>query len=285
MALSAFALCLLLSAPAAEAETRIEVLGVRNRLAEDLVPALAAIAGRDGVVTAASGKLVVRAAPAALAEIKRVLAELDVPQRSLWITVKQSLDRSQSAEGVSVAGQGYVTPGTQVVVPPTIETRAGVTLERHGSSRTVVSGGFAGSSADESSSDVQRLQALEGSRAFIRVGHARPVAQAGIVTAGGQVAVVPGTAYQEADVGFWVVPRVAGDVVTIEVLATNDRLDARGGVELQEVQTTVRGRLGEWMSVGGVARSRAERSTGSASAERRQARDERTVQLKVEEVR
>lgn len=253
------ALLVALSSAWAE-ETVVEVIAVRNRPAEDLVGVLVPLAGPDGVVTAAGGRLVVKATPSALAQIKQVLNGLDVPPRALWITVKQSADRS--AATTTAQASGSVTAG--------------------GRTRTVVTGAFARGAAQESGANTERLQVLEGSRAFIRTGRAVPVTRAQVAPAGGAPAVV-GTAYQEADTGFYVVPRVAGERVTLEISATADKLDDRGEVDFQRVETTVSGRLGEWLSVGAITRRRQGRSSGILSEDSARSAEERTVLLKVEE--
>lgn len=245
-------------------DTVVEVIPLKNRSAEDVVPALQALAGPDGVVTAMGTRLVVRASPAALAQIKRVIEELDTPPRSLWITVEQSMDRAASARGAEV------------------EVRHGTSVERR-TSRTVVTGSFATGRSEESGADVQRLRVLEGSRAFIRTGRAVPVAQAQVVPFDGSVAVVQGTAYQEADSGFYVVPRVSGDHVTLEISTRGDRLDEDGAIDVQRIETTVSGRLGEWMSLGGVGRRQDGRDSGILAGSGQQATESRTLRLKVEE--
>jgi type II secretory pathway component GspD/PulD (secretin) len=261
--LIAWALVVFCCTLAATDETIVEVLTVRNRPAADLVNVLQPFAGRDGVVAVSGDKLVVRATPAALAQIKQVLRDLDVAPRALWITVEQGIERSSSSRSAEVTG--VVKPGSR--------------------SKTVATGAFGGGSADEKGSDVQRLQVLEGSRAFIRVGTAVPVPQAVIVPTEDGTAIVPGTAYQNADTGFWVVPRVAGDVVTLEISTRRDTPAAGGTIEIQHVDTTVSGRLGEWLSIGGIGRSESSRSRGILGGSSQESTEDRTVTLKVEEAR
>ena len=60
---------LLQTAPSPE----IEVLPVRNRPATDLVRAVRAIVGPEGSVTSLDGKLIVRAPPEVMAEVRRAI--------------------------------------------------------------------------------------------------------------------------------------------------------------------------------------------------------------------
>lgn len=203
-------------------------------------------------------------AAAATASVQQTTA--DVPPRSLWITVKQSTDRTTSA------ASGQVTA--------TSETRHRGGVERR-TTRTVT-GSFGGTGSTESGTSVARLRALEGTRAFIQVGRAVPVP---VTQVGPSGDLVRGATYEEADTGFYVVPRLSGDLVTLEILAEDDSENPAGGVDAQRVRTTVSGRLGEWISIGGIARSSSGRSASPFSATREQSAESRTFLLKVEEAR
>jgi hypothetical protein len=58
---------------------------------------------------------------------------------------------------------------------------------------------------------------------------------------------------QDVSGGFYVVPRLQGDSVMLEILQHDDRLArGRGMVSTQSTGTVVRGRLGEWLQLGGI---------------------------------
>lgn len=253
--LSRFALIAVLIAalPAVADEAQVETLAVRYRSAEDLALALRPLAGPDGVVTAAAGRLVVRASPAALGEIKRVLDEIDTPPRSLRVTVKQDTDVSTSARSGDV----------------TVET----------------GGSLSGDRSDSSSRGTQWLQVLEGSRAFIRVGRSVPATETQIIPSAGGMIVAQGAVYLDADLGFYVVPRVAGEQVTLEISTSNDTVDDQGVVDVQRAHTTVSGRLGEWLSVGEAVRTAASRSSGVLSGRAERFSEVRSILVKVEDAR
>jgi hypothetical protein len=68
------------------------------------------------------------------------------------------------------------------------------------------------------------------------------------------VAVVPGSTYPEAGPGFQVVLRLAGEVVILEILTEGERIDDRGSGDGTRARTTVSGRLGECIELGGALR-------------------------------
>lgn len=242
------AAALLLAVPCRADDTVLEILTVRNRPAESLVADLAPLAGPNGAVTASGSKLIVRATPSALADIKRALAALDVAPRSLLVRVRQADASRQSVRRAQASGR--------------VDAQGGRT-------RTVVTGAFA--QQDESAGDEteQSLRVLEGLPAYISFG---------------QSAATP-VSLQEAQTGFWVLPRLAGGQVTLELATSKEAFNARGGVDSQRLVTTLSGRLGEWLSVGGLSRSGASGTSAPGASARGDAAEARVVRILVEEVR
>jgi len=126
----------------------------------------------------------------------------------------------------------------------------------------------------------QRVQALEGRRAYISSGQSRPAMQRRIIqTPAGPV---PQDTFvvQEAITGFEVVPRISGDRVFIEVTPQRQSFDRQGGVrDLQEtskITTSASGRLGEWFELAAIASSDSRSSARSSSSMR--------IWVKVEEI-
>ncbi len=247
-------------------DTVVEVLTVRNRPASDLVAVLEPLAGPGGRVAAMENRLIVRATPASLQRIKELLATLDTAPRSLWVTVRQASAAASRERSGSVTASVPVD-GTTVLVRPD-----GTTVTTTERSRTRITGSLGAASATESGSDVQRVQCLEGRPAYIHVGRAVPVPQS----------LVPGAAYAEALTGFWVLPHLAGDVVTLDVSVSKDAFEARGTIGVRQTRTTLTARLGEWLSVSGSSLSRD--VAESEIATRGSARDSQdwSVDLKVE---
>ena len=85
----------------------------------------------------------------------------------------------------------------------------------------------------------QRVQAMEGARAFIALSQSRPVMQRRRIQTPGGVVAQESFVMEDATTGFEVVPRLAGDRVTMEIVS-------------QSVSTSASGRLGEWFELGAV---------------------------------
>jgi hypothetical protein len=81
------------------------------------------------------------------------------------------------------------------------------------------------------------------------------------------------------------VPRLSGDIVTLEILTSADRIDDSGRMAVQRLQTAVTGRLGEWILIGGIDKTETATARGVASSDQAAASERRSVRVKVEEVR
>lgn len=224
----------------------LEVIELKYRSAEQVIPALLPLVAKTGTLSGMQNRLILRTTPANLAEIKRVLASIDVLPRRLMITVRHDADIERSGEGAQVLGTrsagrsdergrpGEITPGVRVF----------------------------GTQSLENERNTQQVQVLEGSSAMISIGQSVPVPTRSVVRSlvGGRIVEQSVDAVQYRDIisGFEVLPRLAGDRVTLEINPQRDTPGntGPGSVIIQRAATTVSGRLGEWLELGGVVSGR-----------------------------
>jgi len=246
-----------LLAGCAFAQERVEVIPLRYRTAQELIPLIQPLLGQTGAVTGLQNKLIVRATPEKLLQIREVVASLDEAPRRLLITVR--MGGTTAGEDAGAAVSGRIGAGGEV------EAR-------------VWSNRAAGEREDE-----QRLQVLEGHRAFIRTGVAVPY-RSRIVTrdAWGRTVVQEGTEYRDVDSGFEVVPRLAGDRVMLDITPRRSRLTDDRSVAVEAAATRVSGRLGEWIELGGVGTSAEAQGRGIVYGTRTQEEAATRIQVKVE---
>ena len=81
-------------------------------------------------------------------------------------------------------------------------------------------------------------------------------------------------------------PRLQGNIVTLDIDPRNDSFDdaRRGTINVQRVTTTVSGRLGEWIDLGGVIDSRSDERSALLGRSNTRTDERRGVQVKVEEL-
>jgi hypothetical protein len=97
------------------------------------------------------------------------------------------------------------------------------------------------------------VQGLEGRPAFIASGSRIPVPGVERYYLNGRVHERRVTQLHDVTGGFYVVPRLSGEYVTLEIQQRDDRPGRRRGfINTQSTSTFVRGRLGEWISLGGI---------------------------------
>jgi len=250
----------LLAAGCALAQGELEVLELRHRSAAEVIPILQPLLEPGAVLTGQGDRLIVRASPRNLAEIRSVLASLDRAPRRLVISVRHGA----SAEEMRRGAEGRV------------ELRSG---DSHAAVRIHDSADAARERLE------QRVQVLEGARAFIATGAARPLAVARTVrTPEGRILRESTTVMQQALTGFEVVPRLSGDTVHLEISPQREALGPAGSVRGERVWSALRARLGEWVEIGALdsAASTTERGVFSTRDARRAGST--SIWVKVEEV-
>ena len=273
----------LLAAPAA-AQMKLEVIPLNYRTVEDVIPVLEPLLAPGGTITGMNNQLVIKTTPANLAEIVEVLQTIDRKLRRLMIAVRQ--DRGFSTSGSEYSASGRVTPG-DVTIETTDTSRgrgltAGIGEEDEDFARIRAA-------ADEAQSDdfnTFRVQAVEGRPAFIHAGTSVPIRYRTLNTVPGAVVVQEGVEYRDATSGFYVVPQLHGDRVTLLVSPfMSDVIPGRvPSFAVQNVETTASGRLGEWISLGGIDTERRDSSRELVSTGQRSSFDNRNVQVQVTEI-
>ncbi len=210
------------------AELVTEVVPLRHRTAEQLLPLIQPLVAQPGTVSGFQGDLVIRTSRSNLAEIKKVLGTLDRALRRLSITVRHDVPVNRSSDDLAPL-RDAAAPGQRVY-----GTRA---MDRH----------------------AQRIQVDEGSEATIHVGRFVPVTSRRTVRRliGGRVRddFEETVDYREVSTGFMVRPRLVGNTVTLEMTPQRDAPGPQDGASsrIQRLATTVSGRLGEWIELGAVA--------------------------------
>ncbi len=270
--------------------TVMEVIPLKYRTSEQIIPVLKPMLDKNGSMSGMQNQLIIRTTPSNLADLKKMLASLDTMPRRLMITVTQDagIERDRSSAEVSGrlgTGDATVTiPGGQSGTQAEVRRGTDIVRGRVDSTRSV-----------DSDRNTQTLQVLEGNSAFIRVGQSIPVPQREVVREIVNGRIVERRAssvdYRDVNTGFYVLPRVSGDQVTLEIRPQRDTLARpeqnlpRGSINTQSAATVVSGPLGQWIEIGGIAQGIASERSTLLGSTREVAADNRRILLKVEEIR
>ena len=205
---------------------------------------LAPLLGPGEAVTTAGNKVLIRAPSNRVAELRTLAAALDVAPRRLLLSVRERGEFNVERADLGPDG-----------------------LARQWQTRSRNDG-------------MQRVQALDGEPAMIRAGQAVPVPRRFSRSAGGRQVESFEITYRPVHTGFIALPRVHGEQVTVEIYRNSERPSPRTGhFDTSRVQTVLRGRLGEWLTIGGLSGPRQDAIT-SRTARTRRAGD-RVVELRV----
>ncbi len=274
---------LLFHALVSMAQGSLEIVPLRHRSAEQVIPVLRPLVQPGGVLTGQGYQLIVRTSPGNLAEIRSALAAIDTPQRRLMVSVR--FDASDAASGGEIEARGSLRAGGLVLDNRQFANErpqaSGRSQETQVEIRASSSRGSAGERVD------QRVQVLEGGSAFIATGQSRPLTQRQVFSGPGGTRVQETTVMQTAESGFAVTPRLSGDIVTLEINPQREAFDPRapGGaaaVRSERVQSEVSGRLGEWIELGSAAESGARSDAGLLSSRSAAMGSARRILVKVE---
>jgi len=263
-------LVLLLCVAAARADD-VEVVALKYRTAEQLVPMLRPMVEPGGAISGMQSTVVIRASRANIAQLKQLIAALDTRPRRLLISVRRDGATATEARGGRVSGTaGGGDVRVAIGEPP--GRAPGVSAE------------LADARASAVDSFTTQVHALEGSPALIVTGQSVPLASTTLTPDG--TVVQRSTTVQRLDSGVYVIPRIAGDRVFLDI-APQRAAPGRygpGSADQQQIVTTASGRLGEWFALGAVADGTQAQASGllQGGAAARHARA--SVWVKVEEI-
>lgn len=240
----------LVVATAAEADS-IQVIELKHRPASEVMPMVRPLLGPNDAVSATAYRLIVRAPPATVAEIERVVREIDIARRQLTITVRhvQSGVHEHSTHGVS--GEVPIGNRGSVRLPKSMRGNDTVIIgdpngvQYRGSERRTTG----------SSDQTQQLRVQDGASAYLRMGQSIPHVQRVLTLAGDRWVVSDEATLRDATTGFDVRPQLRGDNrVQIDITPRVARLSdpRRGIVDFRETATSITVKLGEWIDLGRV---------------------------------
>ncbi len=245
-------------------QTKLEIIPLKNRLVEEVIPTIRSVLGKRGTVTGIQGQLIIRAHPKALQEVKHILSQIDVALKNLRITVKQGTrlrlkeeERSVAAE-IPIGGNGRViigSPGSDKVVVG------------HGRSDGNLQVRLLDKKQKSDEMDTQIVMTIEGRPASIHITQSIPIREVRNLRSGNQITEVESIRFKDVRTGLMVLPRLNGDQVTLEVSPQKSRVNGQS-IETFGIDTVVRGQIGEWMELGGVTQKRkgAEAGIGNRTA-------------------
>ena len=224
------------------AETIIEVITLYNRPASEIQPLISPMLEDTDRVMADGSNLIVKTTPERLNEIKKFINNLDTRLNNLIITVIQS--RHTTAEELNAAAR----------------VNLNIPIDDLSKSSGRITGHYDKAKIQNANESTQTIRTLEGNSAYITVGKTYPIQNVQIYNSGyGYPAVSTSTEFIDATTGFAVTPRlteqhpISGEQqVILDVSPWSDNVNVQGQIEFQNVQSTIKINLGQWVELGGI---------------------------------
>lgn len=254
---------LLFTATISADDNQVVTLLVKSRPAAAMVDVVRPLLDETGGVSAFHDKLIVRGNRQQIAAVRKLLEDIDRPARRLLIEVRTS---GRLAAEESDLNYGVRTDNLRLGTAP---RRDGTYLSyRDLQTRGELDG-------------TQRVQALDGRPALIRSGQSVPVYRGYQQFYGNRLVQGFDVNYRDTLSGFYALPRVHGDQVTVEIYQQNERAVANGRFNSQQASTLLRGALGQWLSLGSLGGSDSNQQNALGRHFQTRRSEDRQIELRV----
>jgi hypothetical protein len=250
-----------------------EVFTLRFRTVDEVASVLRPLVPAPGAVTGLGDRLVVKTTAENLPAVAEVLGRIDQAPRRLLIRVRQ--EREENLDALRASAEARLRAGDLRLSTGRPGGDSGARVEVYGTT-----------SRDEGTTE-QQVQTIDGRAALIRAGTSVPVGEQYLFVGPAGAGVAGSVRYLDLATGFYALPRVSGDQVTLELSPFSARASGSGGgvIDTQAASSVVSGRLGDWLVVASSVESGDDRGSGILSSTRRRGDTQRLILLRVDELR
>lgn len=258
----------------------IATIQLQNRPAEEIIPIVKPMLGDDDAISGQGFRIFLRSSPQTLSQVKGMIEVLDIAAKTLQISVFQGNTRGLSALGIGADIQ-IQSDDASIGIGTDQNKKAGgsVTYSTSNGSGSINSTSTRMRLEDN---PIHQIRVTEGTEAYIETGEQIPYFSGTNWIGPGTVS--SGIEFKDVTTGFYVLARIHGDRVTLQVSPfKNSRGKTRGGnIESQSASTTITGRVGEWLLIGGASEQIKRSQTGTASYRSTQSRNNESIWIKTD---
>ncbi|MGI9262540.1 MAG: hypothetical protein ACR2QR_10920 [Woeseiaceae bacterium] len=260
-------LCLMLLVSTVQADS-LSIIELQHRPAAEVIPIVEPMLGANDAISGQGFKIFLQSSPETLARVRGMIEVLDTPAKILQVSVFQGSDREIGELGMSA--NVHIEGGdTSVDIGD-------------GNSNQDDAGGSVTYSTDKGSASINgirtqeslrenpihQVRVTEGTEAYIETGERIPYFYGAAWR--GRRGFAGSVEYKDAITGFYVLPRIRGNNVILDVSPFKSSQSTTDGdnIDTLSAGTTVTGRVGEWILVGGVTEQleQSQSTTGSTVA-------------------
>ncbi len=228
------------------ADMQVYTIPLKHSPPEELIPALEPMLAPEAYITGHRDTLVVRTSAENIEVLKSLVETLDIAATPVLISVRRGHGSATASTRISINGEWVAENGG-------VKTHT----EKRGNSTTVTTRSTSGIGAGNSEFQVR---GLSGRRSYITTGEDVPVTTS---TTGPYGRPWPQQDYRSLKRGFFATPRVFGEQVRIDISTEYDQQSQNPEqFKTETLNTSVNGRLGEWIPLGNISQSKNKDETG-----------------------
>jgi len=258
-------------AMACPCQAEIKVLALKHVAAEEIVTVVRDVLAGQGKVSTWDNRLIINASAEEISIIEEVLQQIDLPPTMLRISVRQENRQGQAGNRANLSN-----------TPASVMTGAGVP-------EPIVSASGAQQLGNTAEQTTQTLRLRDGSKGFILMGEMVPNVREMLLLARRYAGYGQNIDFQAVNTGFWVRPILERGYATLEIRPHLEGFQRSGArmmgmpseVQLQDLVSTVRVPLGQWVDLGHYLREGDEVSRAILTWRTSSLHQERTVWVKV----
>ena len=270
----------------------LQIIDLNNRPAEEIIPIITPMLKPDDAITGTGYQLFIRTDKNTYAEITRLLKVLDKAPKNLVISVRNDENIGSGATDFDLSGNYEIGDDGRVIIGNRPPLGEGTRVTANKTKRA-------------STNDIKHtVRVLEGNEAYIATGQERPYDNQTIIRDKYGVTIYDNVDYQDLTSGFYVRPILTGNGnVTLHVNShyrsasdesRGNRTNYRGvfygsrngynngDIEVQEADTVITTKLGQWVQIGGVDNDAKSRESGVLSTSRKATDRQNTIYIKVD---
>ena len=260
----------------------LTVIQLHNRPAVEIMPVVKPMLGAGEVLTGQGFKLFLRASDETLEQVEAMIEVLDAAAKMLQISVFQGSRQDLEASRID-ANLQIESGNSSADIGSNNDDSAG-SIDYNGGK---ISGGVDASSTRQSrqSRPVHRLRVSEGREGFIETGEQIPYFTSVSRISPGTT--VGSTEYKNVTTGFYVLARIHGNGVTLQISPFKNSLSnsGEGNINTQSANTVISGRMGTWLQIGGVSEESSSSQSGIGSYASSQGRSNDHIWIRADPVK
>jgi type II secretory pathway component GspD/PulD (secretin) len=270
----------LISCMAAAADMQIYTIPLQNQPPENLTVTLKPLIPEGGYLSSHGNNIIVRTTAENLAELQLLIDQLDQPLAQVMISLRRGNQYNNDSTQFKVNGTLY--KGTSINNNGSIVINTG---GRHNNTNTTITTRH--TTGAGSGNNNYQVRGLEGRPSYIQTGSEVPITT---VSNNGYGWPQVNQDYKAVNQGFYATPRLYGERVTIDISTQHDTVDNSHRqanntvINTESVNTSVSGRLGEWIAIGGFDQNEQSKDTGLTKYRSTNSLSSKTIYLKVEKI-